>query len=265
MESNGLTLHSYSLGDGVVAFSTTRHGGYSAADNYNSFNINPFCGDSAEHVAQCREALCRELGIADERLVLPHQVHGVETRIISAEYCSLPEQVRTMIVDGVDAVMTAVPGLCIGVSTADCVPVLLHDPVHRAVCAVHAGWRGTLARVTHKAVVDMRAAFGTAPADLHAVVGPCISLANFEVGDEVYEQFAAADFNLDAASVRREKWHIDLPEINRQLLVQAGLDEANIAMSGICTYDRCDDFFSARRLGIESGRIFNGVMLSTDC
>ena len=261
MESNGLTLHSYSLGEGVVAFSTTRHGGYPAAANYNSFNINPFCGDSTEHVAQCREALCSELGIADERLVLPHQVHGVETRIISAEYCSLPEQVRTMIVDGVDAVMTAVPGLCIGVSTADCVPVLLHDPVHRAVCAVHAGWRGTLARVTHKAVVDMRAAFGTAPADLHAVVGPCISLANFEVGDEVYEQFAAADFNLDAASERREKWHIDLPEINRQLLVQAGLDEANIAMSGICTYDRCDDFFSARRLGIESGRIFNGVML----
>lgn len=107
----------------------------------------------------------------------------------------------------------------------------------------------------------MRAAYGTNPADLVAVIGPGISLDAFEVGDEVYEQFAAADFNLDYAAERREKWHLDLALLNRELLVQSGLDEANIRLSGICTYNRCDLFFSARRLGTESGRIYNAIMI----
>ena len=86
-------------------------------------------------------------------------------------------------------------------------------------------------------------------------------MSAFEVGDEVYEQFAAADFNLDRAAERREKWHLDLALLNRELLVQSGLDEANIRLSGICTYNRCDQFFSARRLGTESGRIYNAIMI----
>ena len=94
-----------------------------------------------------------------------------------------------------------------------------------------------------------------------AVIGPGISLDAFEVGDEVYEQFASADFNLDYAAERREKWHLDLALLNRELLVQSGLDEANIRLSGICTYNRCDLFFSARRLGTESGRIYNAIMI----
>ena len=179
----------------------------------------------------------------------------------SEEYFSLTPQSQQLLMEGIDAVMTNLPRVILGVSTADCIPVLLHDPKHRAVCAVHAGWRGTLARITHKATVDMRAAYGTNPADLVAVIGPGISLDAFEVGDEVYEQFAAADFNLDYAAERREKWHLDLALLNRELLVQSGLDEANIRLSGICTYNRCDLFFSARRLGTESGRIYNAIMI----
>ena len=261
MNSSLGMLHTYDIADGVRAFSTTRHGGMEAAPAYSAFNINPFCGDSAEHVAACREALCRELGVGDDRLLLPHQTHGVESRVIGPEFCALPPQVRRMALDGVDAVMTAERNLCIGVSTADCIPVLLYDPAHHAVCAVHAGWRGTLARIARKAVAGMSAAFGTRPSELKAVIGPGISLEHFEVGDEVYGQFAAAGFDLSAASSRRVKWHLDLPAINRRTLVEAGLDEAAIAMSGICTYAACDDFFSARRLGIGSGRIFNGIML----
>lgn len=256
-----LQLMTYDMGDGIVAFSTTRHGGVSTGTSYASFNINPFCGDDPAHVAANRELLCKELGIDSRHLILPHQTHGVDTRIISDEFCALPDNVRQMVLEGVDAVMTNVPGVCVGVSTADCIPVLLHDPKHRAVCAVHAGWRGTLARITHKATVDMRAAYGTNPADLVAVIGPGISLDAFEVGDEVYEQFAAADFNLDRAAERREKWHLDLALLNRELLVQSGLDEANIRLSGICTYNHCDQFFSARRLGTESGRIYNAIMI----
>lgn len=261
MNSKPPVLHTYNIAGEVRAFSTTRHGGPEAEPAYSAFNINPFCGDSPEHVAACREALCRELGVGDDRLVLPHQTHGVATRVIDAEFCALPPQERSKALEGVDAVMTAERNLCIGVSTADCIPVLLYDPAHHAVCAVHAGWRGTLARIAGKAVADMRAAFGTVPSELKAVVGPGISVEHFEVGDEVYGQFAAAGFDLSAASTRRAKWHLDLPAINRLTLVGAGLAEANIAMSGICTYASCRDFFSARRLGVESGRIFNGMML----
>ena len=260
MSSKPPVLHTYNIAGEVRAFSTTRHGGLEAEPAYSAFNINPFCGDSAEHVAACREALCRELGVGDDRLVLPHQTHGVATRVIDAEFCALPPQERSKALEGVDAVMTAERNLCIGVSTADCIPVLLYDPAHHAVCAVHAGWRGTLARIARKAVDGMSAAFGTRPSELKAVVGPGISMEHFEVGDEVYGLFAAG-FDLSAAISRREKWHLDLPAINRLTLVEAGLDEAAIAMSGICTYAACDDFFSARRLGIESGRIFNGMML----
>lgn len=261
MSSKPPVLHTYNIAGEVRAFSTTRHGGVEAEPAYSAFNINPFCGDSPEHVAACREALCRELGVGDDRLILPHQTHGAETRVIGPDFCALPPQERSKALEGVDAVMTAERNLCIGVSTADCIPVLLYDPTRYAVCAVHAGWRGTLARIARKAVADMRAAFGTEPSELKAVVGPGISVEHFEVGDEVYEQFAAAGFDLSAASTRRVKWHLDLPAINRLTLVGAGLAEANIAMSGICTYASCRDFFSARRLGVESGRIFNGIML----
>ena len=194
--NNALPLQQYTLGEGVTTFSTTRQGGVSTGDAYASFNINPYCGDTAESVEANRALLCQTLGIDDSHLVMPHQTHGIDSRIISAEFCALPASVRAMILEGVDAVMTNEKGLCIGVSTADCVPVLLFDPVHQAVCAVHAGWRGTVARVTHKAVVDMKTAFGTLPADLKAVIGPAISMSAFEVGDEVYEQFAAATSTL---------------------------------------------------------------------
>lgn len=261
MSSKPPVLHTYNIAGEVRAFSTTRHGGPEAEPAYSAFNINPFCGDSPEHVAACREALCRELGVGDDRLVLPHQTHGVATRVIDAEFCALPPQERSKALEGVDAVMTAERNLCIGVSTADCIPVLLYDPAHHAVCAVHAGWRGTLARIAGKAVADMRAAFGTVPSELKAVVGPGISVEHFEVGDEVYEQFASAGFNMETISQRREKWHIDLPACNRMQMEEMGVKRDNITVSDVCTMKDSDTYFSARKLGTESGRIFTGIII----
>ena len=265
----------YRLADEVVAFSTTRGGGVSEG-NYASFNINAFCGDSAEAVAANRKALADSLGIAADNIVMPHQTHGVETRIIAGEFMALPDGVRTMLLDGVDAVMTNLRGVCIGVSTADCIPVLLYDAGHHAVCAVHAGWRGTLARIAHKAVLEMGMAFGSNPKNIKAVIGPGISRKNFEVGDEVYDAFEQAAFDMaavatqeikrnpgaaDPAKAFEKKWHIDLPLCNRQQLEHVGIPADNIFDSGVCTYDNADTFFSARRLGTDSGRIFTGIML----
>lgn len=254
------TLRRYSLGEGVVAFSTTRHGGYSHG-NHGSFNVNEYCGDDPLAVANNRGLLCRELGIGEERLVMPHQTHGVEVRQIAGEFMALPPSTRKMLLEGVDAVMTDVERVCVGVSTADCMPILIYDPCHRACCAVHAGWRGTVAHIAARAVAAMAAAYHTEPSALRACIGPGISLEHFEVGDEVYGLFADAGFDMDKVARRHGKWHIDLWECNRIELCLAGLQPASVSVEGPCTYSHADDYFSARRLGTASGRIFTGIMI----
>lgn len=247
-------LQYYDFGNGVTAFSTTRRGGYSEG-RFGEFNINRYCGDSPAAIARNRALLCQVLSISDDRLLMPHQVHGTEVATVS-------ETTREAQLEGVDAVMTNVPGLCIGVSTADCIPVLLYDREQRAVCAIHAGWRGTVKRIVEKAVAQMTAVYGSRPADIIAQIGPGIHVESFEVGDEVYDAFAAEGFVMEPISRRYgEKWHIDLPECNRQQLLAAGVPAASVAVSPVCTYREPETFFSARRLGISSGRIFTGIVM----
>lgn len=268
-------LNYYNLSDDVKAFSTTRHGGMSEG-NYASLNINEYCGDSKANTDANRLLLANELGIDVNHIIVPHQTHGVESRIIGEEFATLPDGVKKMLLEGVDAVMTNIPGMCIGVSTADCIPVLLYDEEHHAAAAIHAGWRGTQARIVHKAVQEMRMAYQTDPTKLKAVIGPGISLDNFEVGDEVYAAFEQAAFDMSAIAEERikrnpnaddpakafeRKWHINLPLANIQMLTHNGVDEANIINTGICTFDNADNYFSARRLGIESGRIYTGIII----
>jgi len=250
----------YNIGGGAVAFSTTRHGGCSKG-NYAGFNINPYCGDDPRHVAENRKELAQQLGLDVERIVMPHQTHSDISRYVDSAVLGKPEEERTRFLDGVDAVMTDEPGLCVGVSTADCIPVLLYDSEHRAVCAVHAGWRGTVARIVQKTVMEMQKRFMTEPQTLSAVIGPGISRDSFEVGDEVYEVFGNAGFDMTEISTRKDKWHIDLPKCNLLQLVNAGVDPANVTSSPVCTYNHAEDYFSARRLGVNSGRIYSGIFI----
>ena len=253
-------LLEYALSEGVMAFSTTRHGGCSKG-LFGSFNINPYCGDDSADVEHNLQALSQELQIRVDNIVLPHQVHDIECRQIAKEFLSLPDNVRKMLLEGVDALVTDLPGVCIGVSTADCIPVLLYDEAHHAVAAIHAGWRGTLRRIVQKTVLGMHNCYDTHPEQLKAVIGPGISLQNFEVGQDVYDQFAQGNFDMDAIAKMYDKWHINLPLCNQLQLEESGIPSENILHSDVCTYDRVDDFFSARRLGVNSGRIFTGIML----
>ena len=260
MKTKKPVLQYYPLGEGVTAFSSTRQGGYSEG-RYGEFNINRYCGDSEEAIKRNREALCQLLDIEDCRLLMPHQVHLAEIAVVDREMMSLSAEERQQRLDGIDALMTNEAGVCIGVSTADCIPVLLYDPIRRASCAIHAGWRGTVQRIAEKAVGRMTETYGTNPKDIIAQIGPGIHLESFEVGEEVYEAFEKAGFLMEQISKRYEKWHIDLPECNRLQLVAAGIPEAQIAVSPVCTFQQSDTFFSARRLSIHSGRIFTGILL----
>lgn len=246
----------YDLDPRVTAFSTTRHGGVSQG-NYGSLNINSYCGDDPASVAENRRLLSLELPVPNaSRLVIPHQVHDSVVQVIDEETLGHQE-----LIEGVDALITRLPGVCIGVSTADCIPIIIYDPINHCAAAVHAGWRGTVKRIAEKTAWQMYSFYRSDYGEMQVMIGPGISLKNFEVGQEVYDEFLQAGFPMERIAAKYAKWHIDLPLCNRLQLEQLGVRPENIRETGICTYDHTDDFFSARRLGIASGRIYTGVIL----
>ncbi len=260
----------YDLGEGIIAFSTDRTIGRDPEKvtaavaecivaERKGTSAECDCGGTAPvpDVESVRKGL---------RFARPHQTHDDRTVNIAGEFFALPESIQAMVMDGRDAVITNMDNVVLGVSTADCIPVIVFDPVNHAAAAIHAGWRGTVKRIVRKTMEQMRQTFGTDTRQCRAAIGPGISLDSFEVGDEVYNAFAAAGFRMDAAVAVRmpEKWHIDLKEVNRRQLLAEGLQPDNIT---VCPVDTLTDgrFFSARREqkgDIKCGRNFNGFVLT---
>lgn len=192
-----------------------------------------------------------------------HQVHGCQVAVIDREGLTRAD------LEGYDAFVTALPGVAIGVRTADCVPVLLYDPAGRVVAAVHAGWKGTVLHIVRKAIDVMEAQFGCKAEDMHAVIGPSIGPDSFQVGEEVVQKFQESRFPMDEIWTFRGEGngkpksgghHIDLWAANRWLLEQAGVQAGHIQICGIDTYTDAS-FFSARREGVQCGRIINALCL----
>lgn len=259
-------LFEYEFDKDMRAFSTTRNGGVSKGA-YTSFNINHYCGDDEKAIRQNRQILCNELHITDNCLVMPHQVHGINILKVDQEFMQLSNEKRKEALEGVDGLITSLRGVCIGISTADCIPVLIYNKDRHIAAAVHAGWRGTVKRIVTTALEAVQTNYSIRPEELSAIIGPGISLDSFEVGNEVFEQFKSAGFPMPliaekypAKAPYTEKWHIDLWEANRLQLLEGGMLRENIRVAGICTYRHADEFFSARRLGIKSGRIFTGIL-----
>ena len=244
----------------ISCFSTTRYGGCSKG-NYASLNCMHYCGDSLEDVKANREILMNSLSLRPQELIIPHQTHSDCVKVIDEAFFALSPSQRVQALEGVDALVTSMPGCCICISTADCVPVMMYDTEHQVVAVVHAGWRGTVNRIVEKTLRLMKEQYGTCGKAVIGCIGPSISLDSFEVGDEVYQAFADAHFEMDRISRKEEKWHLDLWEANRLQLVAQGVDPENVEVSGICTFKEFDRFFSARRMGINSGRILSGIML----
>lgn len=263
----------YDLGENVTAFSSERGGGVSTG-NYAQFNVNMFCGDNISNIKENRKALCELLNIGYGNIFMPHQIHSNKCVRITKEAASLDSLKRSNLLEGVDALITNEKNICIGVSTADCIPLVVYDIKHHAAGVIHAGWRGTCNRIVEHVVNTMSETFGSQPADIKAAIGPGISMECFEVGDEVYSHFKDAGFDMNVIARKypatrkedldaeiSEKWHIDLFEANRLQLTKSGIPEENIQSAGFCTYKNSDRFFSARKLGTNSGRILTGIIL----
>ncbi|MDO4164070.1 MAG: peptidoglycan editing factor PgeF [Bacteroides sp.] len=250
----------------IFCFVTTRHGGYSKG-NYASFNCTPYVGDDDECVRRNQEKLLSLLPQQPHTLVIPYQTHGTESLVIDSTYLNADDNERHARLQGIDSLITSEPGCCLCISTADCIPILLHDSKNGVVAAVHAGWRGTVNRILARTLQRMNLLYGTTGKDVKACIGPGISLPAFEVGEEVYEAFRENGFPTDYIAEWKpdtHKHHIDLWAANRMQLTDFGIPDEQIESAGICTYTRYEEFFSARRLGIRSGRILSGIMkLST--
>lgn len=229
----------------------TRLGGVSAAP-WATLNVGHTVGDTAEAVEENHRRICRALGISRQDIASGYQVHGI--RVAHVSY-----QDRGRVYPQTDIMITAAPGVALMQRYADCLPIVLYDPVHRAIGLAHAGWRGTLAGVARKAVEAMQTAFGSHPSDLIAGLGPGIGPCCYQVGPEVAAAAQAAIPGWPSVLLSRRdgSWHLDLWEANRRLLAQAGVGRIEIA--GLCTACRTDEFYSHRAEQGRTGRF--GVVI----
>ena len=263
-DDNHLLIYDLPASQGrVVAFSTTREGGCSTGA-YASLNCTAYTGDNPACVERNQQLLRDMLPYPPQELVIPYQTHGTSCLTIDETYLNASAEQKQKMLQGVDALTTNHAEICLCISTADCIPVLIYDQTHHAAAAIHAGWRGTVQRIVSQTLQQMQQRYGTEGKGCIACIGPGILLQAFETGDEVYEAFAAAEFPMSQLSYRHpstQKYHLDLPAANLLQLQEFGIPIAQIEQSGICTYTQHDRFFSARRLGIKSGRILSGIML----
>ena len=218
--------------------------------------------DAAEAVTENRRRLVKALGEDDAfELVTMRQVHGVGVNVVKRGGGALATVDGKAVLEG-DGLVTAEPGLMLGVQTADCVPVLIADTRLRAVGAFHAGWRGTVTRMAEVGVAKMVAEFGSRPEDIVAAVGPSIRKCCFAVGDEVRERFVAEFPYADELFEEREQLHVDLQEANRRQLADAGVREVVvIAECTACARDAEGrrSYFSHRAEKGVTGRMMSVV------
>lgn len=265
-ENNGVTLYSFESPafESVTTFVTTRHNNSRTAEPRGNFNLGLYCGDDTMQVEANLQQLCHALAIERSNLFYPHQVHGKEVLCIDEKILALPYEEQLKQLDGVDAIITNLPGIAIAVTTADCVPIILYDKVHHVVATVHAGWRGTAQNILSITLETMGRVYGTQPCDVQAGIGPCIGVDAYEVGQEVVDAMRDAGYNIEAITMRNRttgKMHIDLAVANADLLLRCGVDLMNIEVCGICTHRNCEDFYSVRALGSATGRFLTGAML----
>jgi len=202
------------------------------------------------------EAVARSFGLCIDRVVTTDQVHG--ENIVKVDDLNFRD-IQTM---HADALITDVPGIAIGVETADCVPVLLFDPVKPAVAAVHAGWKSTVKKIVQKAVHRMHEEFGSEPARLIAAIGPAIGPECYEVDERVMGRVREAFSFWHEVSTPRgdDHWALDLVKANKLELLQIGLAEQNVHALGLCTSCRRDLFYSFRAEG-RTGRMLSVIMI----
>lgn len=248
--------------DGILHAFSTRLGGCSEKP-FDSLNLGFGSGDTPFRIESNRRLFLSGLGCETHRLRTVRQVHSSRVVILDAKDAEGRD-----IHEG-DALATDVPGLLVGILTADCYPILMADPVRRVVAAVHAGWRGTAELIAVKTIAGMRENWGCEAVDLVAFVGPGIGSCCYQVGADVYESFVGTSPGAEAffqsspwaGHSSEPRWMLDLVTANRNQLEASGLLPERIHVLGSCTVCDAGRFFSYRRDGPATGRMLSVIGL----
>lgn len=233
------------VGCGAVAFSSMRGNNCAIGrgDPYGGFNVCHYTGADLGHVMMCRRELADYVGVDIDRLVIPRQTHSVNVAVIEDAIPSLGE---------IDALVTCRNDVALVVNTADCLPVVFNDNAHGVIGIAHCGWRGLYGGIIASTIEAMNG-IGASVADIRAAIGPCICGACYEV-DEAFAQRFVARFGEAVCSMNGRRPHIDLRAVALMELEVAGIGLDKIFVADICS--KCDvRLFSARRMGVASGRI----------
>ena len=287
---------SYPFSCGITAFSTKRGVDVDVTDPYGGFSICDYTGDDGNKVKMCRKELCDFLHIPLQNLIVPRQIHSSRVLVLSDE--KIVQSSESVYVQGVknaraqevDAVVTTFPNVALAVNTADCVPILLADSENGIIAAIHAGWRGLIGDVIVNTVVEMRKlqlaiawikekgsdvrnGSGSLASEeagqlqgaklevITAAIGPAICAHCFETSDEIassfVSKFGSRFVSRNSATGKR---HVDLPAIAKSQLIACGVAENNVFDARVCTKCNQQDFFSARNLGVRSGRVASVIL-----
>ncbi|SFD90637.1 peptidoglycan editing factor PgeF [Spirosoma endophyticum] len=234
----------------LIAAESTRHGGVSPAP-FASLNLGINTSDDAANVDENRCRFFEAIGAGRTApFASSHQIHGTE----------ILQTTEPGRFDGYDALITNQAGLLIGVTVADCVPILIYDQANRAVAAIHAGWKGTIGALVTKTLEAMQQQFGTSGAYCYAYIGTCIDECSFAVGPEVAEQFAPA---FKQAIADSGKSYVDLKAANRKYLIDFGIPLEQIEVSPFSTVLNNDTYFSHRAEKGQTGRMLAVIGLKS--
>ncbi|NKQ41017.1 MAG: peptidoglycan editing factor PgeF [Sulfurovum sp.] len=220
------------------------------------FSMALHTGEDSKQVMQNRGKLAEHFG-EEYRFCGTRQVHGDKVFVLNSHH----EMGWRDLTDAVeaDAIVTNLPHMALTILTADCVPILLYDPIAKAIGAVHAGWKGSKSNITRKTIKTMQNQYGSRPQDIIAAIGPAIGVCCYEVGLDVAEYFVDHS-EIVQPSKRKGKFQLDLKAINGMQLLDAGLMRSNIEISDICTACYSDIYFSYRKDSC-SGRFISAIAI----
>jgi YfiH family protein len=248
LSNEGIRYYQFdNLGDGVNHAVFTRQGGLSPRP-WAALNLGGTVGDDPERVRKNRQNALTALDCDPASVYDVWQVHGVSVAIAQAPRSQEMPHLQA------DAILTNVPGITLMMRFADCVPVLLHDPIHKVIGIIHAGWLGTVRGICRIAVEAMQANFGSNPGEILAAIGPSIGPDHYAIGQDVVLQVRQA-FGLSAPSLlgrRAGAIHFDLWKANRLTLEQAGVRK--IELANLCTACHTEDWYSHRAEHGRTGR-----------
>jgi YfiH family protein len=251
--------HGFSTRNGGVS---TVYRGSGLEDAGGDLNTGWTAADDPANVAENRCRLIASVGGGDAALVTVRQVHSAKSLAVLEDFSGFFNEEGRAAMEA-DGLMTKVPGVLLGIQTADCVPVLVADVRLRVVAGFHAGWRGTVAGIVERGIAQLSAEYGSRPEDLVAAVGPSIGACCYSVGDEVREAFASGfSYASDLFESRGDGLFLDLWEANRRQLIAAGVPESRISVVRECSgcaglperrkyfSHRCENGFTGRMMSV---------------